>query len=133
VLSHQPNGWTNAPVTSDYLRWLRSRIQTGLIVILWDLFSAHREQGVEALAQELGIRLVFIPAEMTGLYQPLDRRIFGSLKAGARARFDRYVTNGDDDLTMAGSITILLSAWRSISDEEVLETWAPLIEVKLFL
>jgi hypothetical protein len=37
-----------------------------------------------------------------------------------------FVTDGDDDLTMADSIAILLSAWRGIGDEEVLEAWAPL-------
>jgi hypothetical protein len=52
-------------------------------------FAPSGQQGVNALAQELGIRLVFIPAGITGLSQQLDRGIFGSLKAGARAPFDR--------------------------------------------
>jgi hypothetical protein len=90
VLTHQPNGWTSALLASGYLHWLRSRIQRGPIVVLWNLFSAHREQGVKERAQELGIELVFIPAGMTGKHRPLDRRLFGSLKARTRARFARH-------------------------------------------
>jgi hypothetical protein len=55
---------------------------------VWRTVAPSGQQGVNALAQELGIHLVFIPVGMTGLSRPLDRRIFGSLKAGARARFD---------------------------------------------
>jgi hypothetical protein len=54
VLTHQPNGWMSALVASDDLHWLRSRIQRGPILVLWDLSSARREQVVEERAQELG-------------------------------------------------------------------------------
>jgi hypothetical protein len=37
-----------------------------------------------------------------------------------------FVTDGDNDLRIADSIAILLGAWRSIGDEEVLSAWAPL-------
>jgi hypothetical protein len=133
VLTHQPNGWTNALVASDYFPWPRSRIQREPIVVLWDQFSAHRDQGVKERAQELGIELVFIPAGMTGEYQPLDRRIFGSLKARTRAQFDRHSMSADEELTMSASIRIFLDAWRCVGDEEVLELWAPFTSVKCFV
>jgi hypothetical protein len=124
VLTYQSNGWTSALVASDYLHWLRFRIQRGPIVVLWNLFSAHREQGVKERAQELGIELVFIPAGMTGEYQSLDRRIFGSLKARTRAQFDWHSMSADEEMTMSASIRILLDAWRCVGDKEVLEAWA---------
>jgi hypothetical protein len=104
VLPHQPSGWTSALVASDYLHWLRSQIQRGPIVVFWDLFSAHREQGVKDRAQELGIELIFIPARMTGEYQPLDRRIFENLKARTRAQFARHVMSADEEVMISASI-----------------------------
>jgi hypothetical protein len=121
VLPHQPNGRTSALVASDHLHWLRSRIQCGPIVVLWDLFSSHREQGVKERAKELGIELVFIPAGMTSEYQLLDRRIFGSLKARTRAQLTRHVMSADEKVTMSAPIGILLDAWRCVGDEEVFE------------
>jgi hypothetical protein len=37
----------------------------------------------------------------------------------------------DEELTMSGSIAILLDDWRCVDDEESLEAWAPLIEQSL--
>jgi hypothetical protein len=43
-----------------------------------DLYKAH--QSVQELCQTLGIRVIFVPANGTGKYQPLDRKIFGIIK-----------------------------------------------------
>jgi hypothetical protein len=48
------------------------------MAVFGDLFSAHREECVKALVQELGIWLVVIPAAVTGEYQLLDLRIVGA-------------------------------------------------------
>jgi hypothetical protein len=90
VLSHQENGWTNAEVILDYFRWLRSRFAEGEIVLMWDVYTAHRAEEVKSFAQEIGIRLEFIPLGMTAECQPLDRRIFGNLEAQVRRRFNDY-------------------------------------------
>jgi hypothetical protein len=105
--SFPPTQWMNERTCRQRLfHWLYSQIQRGPIVVLWDLFSAHREQGVKNRAQELGIELIFIPAEMTGEYQSLDRRIFENLKARTRAQFARHVMSADEELTMSASIGI---------------------------
>jgi hypothetical protein len=54
--------------------------------------------------------------------------MFGSLKARARARFDLHAMDNDKDLTISGSIAILLDAWGCVGNKEVLEAWVPLIE-----
>ena len=48
---------------------------------------AHRKIEVVKEATELNIEMIFIPAGLTGVYQPLDRRIFEILKAKARRYF----------------------------------------------
>jgi hypothetical protein len=70
---------------------------------------------------------------MTDENQPLDRRIFGSLKARTRARFARHVMSADEEVTMSASIGILLDAWRCDGDEQVHKVWAPLTSVKSFV
>jgi transposase len=57
----------------QYLQWLREQVTVGEIVLLWDVFSAHRDKKVKAYAVELRIRLIFIPPGMIDVYQPLDR------------------------------------------------------------
>ena len=48
--------------------------------LVLDVFSSHREQTVKDYARNLGIELIFVPASGTGIYQPLDRVIFGIFK-----------------------------------------------------
>ena len=122
VVSHEDNGWTNARVACDYLQWLRSRFPPGLVVLVWDVFTSHRCEETRARAEGLGIRLEFIPPGATSDCQPLDRRLVGSLKSRARARFEALWARGRDT-TMADPIAMLLDAWRSIDQFEVLRAW----------
>jgi hypothetical protein len=59
---------------------------------------------------------------MTAKCQPLDRRLFGNLKAWARRRFNEYWAVNHSPL-MKDSITMLLDAWKSINQDEVLDSW----------
>jgi hypothetical protein len=52
--------------------------------VLLDTFSAHRAFITRAAAEQWGIELIFIPPGCTDTLQPLDRRMFGILKAYAR-------------------------------------------------
>jgi hypothetical protein len=76
-----------------------------------------------SLAEELGIHIEFIPAGMTAECQPLDRRLFGNLKSRARCRFDYMWMARNGDPTMQESILMLLAAWKSITQDEVLDAW----------
>jgi hypothetical protein len=125
LMTHQLSGWTNSEVAKKFLIWLSETHSTPL-VLLWDLFSAHRDPSVQETAHHLGIRLEFVPAGATGELQPLDRRVFGSLKQRARRRFDEAIIRGEKrKLTIEGAIKILLSAWVSIAQDELVAAWHP--------
>lgn len=121
-LSHAESGWTTETVACDYLRWLRGRYGTDPIALIWDVFASHRCPNARALAQQLDIRLEFIPAGKTADCQPLDRRIFGNVKSQARSRFDRLWANNKDP-TMKDSILILLTVWTGLAQDAVLDAW----------
>ena len=74
------------------------------------------------------MHLESIPAGLTDEYQPLDRRIYGSLKARARQRFDLYMRkHGADSIDFEVAIEILLDAWKSITEDEVRHAWDHLV------
>jgi hypothetical protein len=123
VLSHEANGWTTGQLACEYLRWLNQAYRGQPIALLWDIFAAHRCAEAKALAPELNIELEFIPAGMTGDCQPLDRRIFGNLKSRARSRFDRLWIAEEHEPSMPDSVALLLEAWKSIGQDEVLDAW----------
>jgi hypothetical protein len=75
-IDHSPNGWRDRGVASRYFRLLRERNGYMPIVVIWAVLNAHRDQEVKSLAKKLNARLIFIPADQTDEYGPLDRRIF---------------------------------------------------------
>jgi hypothetical protein len=123
VLSHQENGWTSAQLGCEYLRWLHRYYRGKPIALLWDLFAAHPCSEAKEPAPQLNIRLEFIPAGATGDYQPFDRRVFGNLKSRTRSRFDELWIELDREPTMQDSIAMMLAAWKSLGQDEVLDAW----------
>jgi hypothetical protein len=77
VITHQQCGWTNRDMVLQYLLWISKANAGKPILLLWDLFTAHRDDFVKTQAQNLGIRREFSPPGATGFCQPLNRRIFG--------------------------------------------------------
>lgn len=86
LLTKNSNGWTNEDVMLQYLEFFRKNIvgKDDCALVL-DCLAAHRTPAVLNKAAELRIDLIFVPANGTGYYQPLDRRIFGILKSKLRS------------------------------------------------
>jgi hypothetical protein len=127
VFTHQESGWTNQTVATDYLKWLSDRVKGQKLCLLWDCFSAHRDEEVREQARESQIALEFVPGGMTDEWQPLDLRIFGSLKQRAKAMFDaEWIRNDITELTPERAIALLLRAWQSVTQDEILNAWGKL-------
>lgn len=98
--------------------------------MLWDVYAAHRAEPVKRFASDSGIGLLFIPAGQTGEWQPLDNRIFGSLKARARAEFDRQNVVVEEDnenyINWELAIMILVQCWEAIPESAIINSWAKL-------
>ncbi|KAH0795009.1 DDE superfamily endonuclease containing protein [Histomonas meleagridis] len=83
--TYTENGWTTEETFSRYLRFLRTHFNDEEeIHLLLDSYKVHRCQQIQILAASLKITLHFIPPGLTDQLQPLDRRVFGCLKATAK-------------------------------------------------
>jgi hypothetical protein len=120
------SGWTNIEVICRYFAFLRGTLfcdSEPLIVIL-DTYSAHRAQVVREIAQLWGITLIFIPPGCTDRLQPLDRRVFGVLKAYAREQWRRaYHATGGGKTKRKTIAENLVAAWERITDDVLAAAW----------
>jgi hypothetical protein len=89
-----------------------------------DGYATHRCDAVGALAAELHVVLRFIPPSPTDLRQPLDRSVFGALKAEYRA-IDRMDMSHKEDkrVTKADLAAHLILAWELVSDWATQRGW----------
>lgn len=117
LLTKNSNGWTNEDVMLQYLEFFRKNIvgKDDCALVL-DCLAAHRTPAVLNKAAELRIDLIFVPANGTGYYQPLDRRIFGILKSKLRSITGTQCLSGESRYS---TITkYLFDSWEEIKTNE---------------
>ena len=68
------------------------------------------------------IKLIFVPACGTGIYQPLDRRLFGILKKSL-IKNDRNKFLKNPSERWKNIYKEVKDAWEGISEEAILSAW----------
>lgn len=74
---------------------------------------AHKTKAVLEKACDSNIQLIFVPANGTGKYQPLDRKIFGILKAKLKALTESQILSGKERFDII--FNNLVKAWSEIT------------------
>ena len=122
--SHSESGWTTEDVFGQYLQHISDYFHNEEIHLILDVYTAHRTESVKAIAQALNINLYFIPPGCTDLLQPLDIRVFGALKAKARALFrNRYQGVPTPRVTSKEAVQNLIRAWEGLDQQVTEEAW----------
>ena len=128
MIDHTETGWSTAELMTRYLSWLKDLKGGRLVHVLWDLHASHREMGVQEWAQNHDLGLTFVPAGQTDEWQPLDRRVFGSLKQRAMKKLtDNMVEDNLADYDMTDALKILMESWDEVTEEEIVKAWEPLM------
>jgi hypothetical protein len=126
ILKHTESGWSTNQMVVKYVTWLLQRCGGDHFVLVLDLYSSHRTPHLRAQAQQLRVELPFVPVGATSILQPLDRRIFGELKARARAEFSHEAGQHDGfGLGPLDTIAILIRASEATSPENGQKAWLP--------
>jgi hypothetical protein len=124
-VTHSESGWMTVVTFKEYLTLLReSHPEIPVIHLVLDVYAAHRSQGSKDLAEQLGIKLHFVPAGCTDLLQPLDRSVFGALKSTARKLFhDGLVSDPEIQVTKPWAVQLLLKSWKQFARSTVELAW----------
>ena len=75
-------------MVKEYLAWSSEQMEGQWSVLLWDLYSSHRNAEIQKWAGEQHVNLVFVPAGQTSIWQPLDSKISGALKSKAQKKLN---------------------------------------------
>jgi hypothetical protein len=119
------NGWMTNATMQLYLEMLRALPEhqhERTLHLLLDCYAAHRTPEVRRLAAQLNIVLHYIPPGMTDALQPLDRYVFGALKA-AYSRVYRGLVTPTFHVGKKEFLQMLLASWDSISHHAILRGW----------
>jgi hypothetical protein len=122
--NHSTNGWQTSETFQSDLENLRSVMGLEPIHLLLDCYSAHRIDAVKEAAARLGITLHFIPPGLTDEYQPLDRAVFGVVKAQLKCLFHaRFHLNPYERRTKQDAVADMVSAWSLLGESAIDAAW----------
>ena len=142
---HNDSGWINESIFIQYLQLLRERLPydenfdqdsyENIIFLICDAYPAHHSPAVQIVADNLHIELVKIPEGCTDECQPLDRRIFGSMKQAARAHTAKQLGIAAENYlesntplenfrpTKKESIELLINIWDRLPSVNIMNAW----------
>ena len=124
IKTHSENGWSTTATFREYLNFISAYHRGQPLHLLLDLHSSHRCDQIQLLAAQLNITLHYIPAGQTDKYQPLDRTIFGPLKATGRHLISMKLSeNMEDRITKKDSVSNLIFSWEHLNTDNVVESW----------
>jgi hypothetical protein len=122
---HSESGWTTAETFRRWLAWLRGIYDDAApLWLVLDCYAVHRQQSMKNFAAELGIHLLFIPPGLTDELQPLDRFVFGVMKAHGR-RMYRVHAAAIEPTNKPMAAAFLIRAWEAVSTAVLEDPWAP--------
>lgn len=90
--------WMTSPLMREWLLAFYSHIGSRTVLLLMDNFKAHVE-GIELAPPPSNIRIQWLPANSTSLYQPLDQGIIQNLKTHYRKYWLRFIIQGFENNT----------------------------------
>lgn len=122
-LYHSESGKTNDDVMKFYLRKLQEWTDHKDCVLVLDQYPSHISGSTKDFADELNIRLIYIPVSATDVYQPLDKYIFGILKSQASSRIDDKSFEFQTAITKSEAADLFVSLWNDLRIRNVLKAW----------
>lgn len=122
-VTNTQNSWTNEEIMIRYLRYIRDNIAgKNPCALVLDVYPAHRTKNVIQEAGNLNIELIYVPANGTGEFQPLDRTIFGIVKSKLRAAANRSeIFSGPNRWHLIG--TQLIKTMKEIEESHLESAW----------
>jgi len=120
------SGWTDVDIMKSYIDWLQIQMNNQPCALIIDCFRAHTNEEVKNYAKGKKIEIILVPACGTGIYQPLDRKIFGILKAKLRAdESQKKLLQEEVEYKNRYKIIeeAMNAAWEEISEEAQISAW----------
>lgn len=120
--TYNENGWMNESIMLRYLEYFHVNIAKHQpCALVLDCYKAHHTLAVIKRASELNIQLIFVPANGTSLYQPLDRKIFGIVKTKLRSLARSNSFSGPERFKIITEH--LIQAWSEVTEKNLISAW----------
>jgi hypothetical protein len=89
------SGWINCGILKILLDDINKHAKGEPAILILDQYSTHTDDYIINEAKKLNIKLIFVPAGLTGKLQPLDVGVNGPIKAASKKIYKKSSANID--------------------------------------
>ena len=119
VLWRERSAWNNHFLMQRYIcllsRCLADYLETCTVFLVVDMAPCHIHQSVFATARRKGIRMILVPAGLTGILQPLDSHVFRQFRRRLEALWlDSKCAHEDGRVTFLAWMRLLKEAIEAV-------------------
>jgi len=123
VAVHGTSGFCTVRTLAYYLRLLARTVRSArpdcVPLLVMDVCPVHLVEKVLADARRAGVYIIFVPAKMTWMLQPLDLRVFAVLKSKIReATFEAKAASRSSRLPPLARVQVHSAAIRQVLVEQ---------------
>ncbi|KAF6512722.1 hypothetical protein HZS61_008940 [Fusarium oxysporum f. sp. conglutinans] len=124
--------WMTSVIMKEWLLWFDGQMGGRKVLLILDNFSAHEKAVCEAIEENLlrNTRVVFLPANTTALFQPMDQGIINNLKTYYRKLWLEFILymsfQGSDPLssiTQLRAVLRIIEAWNAVKPLTIINCW----------
>jgi hypothetical protein len=93
---------------------------------MMDCYKVHLDKDIRKRAKDqFEIQFLFVPSGLTDEWQPLDRAVFGVVKAISRRLYrEKMADRHTEMLTRAEAAQMLMEAWGLVTPATLRRAWA---------
>ena len=122
-LFYSSGGNTDENCMIHYLDLVSNWVDKKPCALILDRYSSHMTDAFKQHAQNLGIRIVYIPTSATEKFQPLDMRVFGVMKSKGAKEFNEFVFRNHRGFTKSEAADIFVKCWRFLPVDVINKAW----------
>lgn len=120
---YSSGGYSDDATMEFYLKHLHEWANNEPCALVLDQYSSHVSDSTKRMANNLSIRLIYIPVSATDLFQPLDRRIFGIMKSKAASHFASLAFEHQKAFAQSEAADKYVKLWDEITKANILTAW----------
>jgi hypothetical protein len=124
IKKYSSSGWISVTILTDILDMINKRANGKKSVLILDKYSVHTDEVIQNKANELNIKLIYVPTGKTSTNQPLDVSINGPIKSIGKSISNKiFMKDPFAEYTLVNSINAMIEAKSKISKETITESF----------